>query len=337
MRRAGWAVKLANLREESNARIKRLDGPPSLLPVAVQRRIVRIFLNLSASAFSRMKLHVPKSSPQTIVVVPCYNEARRFDIRAFDQFLAECDEVQLLFVDDGSTDDTPLMLERLRQMHPRKVSTQRLSTNRGKAEAVRRGIQVAMRRRPAFVGYWDADIATPLQTIPQFIEVLHAQSRVQLVMGCRVAMLGRQIVRNSWRHFLGRTFATAASIVLKLSVYDTQCGAKLFRFTPEVAEVFSQPFTSRWVFDVEILARIDAIASATQLAYSAHQLVYEYPLEEWHDVQGSHLRALDFVLAFKDLCSIYLRYMRRRERAQPPMTRRIEDAPGYEQEKRSAA
>jgi dolichyl-phosphate beta-glucosyltransferase len=284
-----------------------------------------------------MKSRGLKWSPQAIVVVPCYNEARRFAIRAFDQYLATCDEVLFLFVDDGSTDDTPLMLERLRQLHPHKVSTLRLSTNVGKAEAVRRGIQIAMRRRPEFVGYWDADIATPLQAIPQLLEVLRARSKVQMVMGCRVAMLGRQIVRSSWRHLFGRAFATAASMVLRLTVYDTQCGAKLFRATAEVAEVFSRPFAARWVFDVEILARLETIARAQQHAQSSNQLVYECPLDEWHDVQGSHLKALDFVIALKDLCSIYLTYYRCRERTQPPMMMGSEDARENAQKRRSAA
>jgi dolichyl-phosphate beta-glucosyltransferase len=272
-----------------------------------------------------MKPLASMSSPQTVVIVPCYNEARRFDVRAFDQFLVACSEVLLLFVDDGSTDDTPLMLERLRQLHPRQVSTLRFNTNGGKAEAVRRGVQVALRRRPKFVGYWDADIATPLQAILQFADVLNSRSKVQMVMGCRVAMLGRQIVRNPWRHLLGRGFATLASIVLRLPVYDTQCGAKLFRVTPEVAEVFSQPFTVRWIFDVEILARLETIAAAQDMGQSANELVYECPLEQWRDVQGSHLRALDFAWAAWDLFSIYLRYTRRRVSAQPPMTIRIEN------------
>ena len=64
-------------------------------------------------------------------------------------FLRGCSEIALLFVDDGSTDDTPLVIERLRQRHPRQVCTLRLGANVGKAEAVRRGVQVALRRRPA--------------------------------------------------------------------------------------------------------------------------------------------------------------------------------------------
>jgi glycosyltransferase involved in cell wall biosynthesis len=284
-----------------------------------------------------MKPLASKSSPQIVVVVPCYNEARRFDVRAFDQFLVACREVLLLFVDDGSTDDTPLMLERLRQLHPRQVSTLRLHTNGGKAEAVRRGVQVALRRRPKFVGYWDADIATPLQAILLFADVLNARSKVQMVMGCRVAMLGRRIVRNAWRHLLGRAFATAASIVLRLPVYDTQCGAKLFRVTPKVAEVFSHPFTVRWIFDVEILARIETMAGDQEIGRSANEIVYECPLEQWREVQGSHLRALDFAWAAWDLFSIYFRYTRRREPARPTTTIRIENDFECNQHERAAA
>ena len=225
-------------------------------------------------------------------------------------FLAGARTIVLLFVDDGSTDDTPLVLERLRQLHPRQVCTLRLGANVGKAEAVRRGVQVALRRGPANIGYWDADLATPLDAIPQFCDVLRARPDVRLVMGSRVALLGRQIRRSGTRHFLGRAFATAASIVLRLPVYDTQCGAKLFRATPAMAELFSRPFRARWIFDVEILARMMAAAAADG-AGSVHESIYEYPLERWHDVSGSRLKSHDFLAAVIDLAGIYWRTLRR--------------------------
>jgi len=249
--------------------------------------------------------------PDTIVVMPCYNEARRLDAPAFDAFLDDCKNVSLIFVDDGSTDDTPLIMERLRQRHPKQVCTLRLGENVGKAEAVRRGVQIALRRRPTFVGYWDADLAAPLEAISQFCDVLHARADVSLVMGSRVALLGRQIRRSGSRHFMGRAFATAASIVLKLPVYDTQCGAKLFRVTPEVAELFSQPFGSRWIFDVEILARWIANSENSTDVAAAYDSIYEYPLERWEDVAGSRLQSRDFFVAAVDLAAIYWRYMRR--------------------------
>jgi glycosyltransferase involved in cell wall biosynthesis len=246
----------------------------------------------------------------TIVVVPCFNEAKRFDLAAFDAFLARSRGITLLLVDDGSTDDTPLIHERLRQCHPQRVLTLRLSANVGKAEAVRRGLQLAIRRRAAFAGYWDADLATPLETIPRFEAILQTRPELMLVIGSRVALLGRQIRRRWRRHLLGRAFATAASLVLQLPVYDTQCGAKLFRVTPATANLFRRPFRTRWIFDVEILARIVTMSRADSFAPAAGT-IYEYPLESWHDVQGSRLQSRDFITAALDLAGIYWRDMRR--------------------------
>lgn len=253
---------------------------------------------------------VPPRGDETVVVVPCYNEAKRLDVQAFGDFLRDRADVSLIFVDDGSTDDTPLVIEQLRQQHPRQIRTLRLASNVGKAEAVRRGLQAALRRGPAMIGYWDADLATPLDSIPRFRDVLRARPELVLVMGSRVALLGRQIRRSGWRHFLGRTFATAASLVLRLPVYDTQCGAKLFRVTPATAGLFSRPFGARWIFDVEILARMIAATGANQEP-PAHESIYEYPLERWQDVRGSRLAPFDFVSAAVDLVAIYWRYMRR--------------------------
>ncbi len=245
-----------------------------------------------------------------IVVVPCFNEAKRLDVEAFNEFLDGCKSVSLYFVDDGSTDDTPLVTERLRQRHPKQICALRLAANVGKAETVRRGVQFALRRRPEFVGYWDADLATPLNVIPQFCDVLRARPELSLVMGSRVALLGRQIRRNTTRHILGRAFATAASMVLRLPVYDSQCGAKLFRATSETAELFSQPFGARWIFDVEILARMIANSEVSSNTIPVHERIYESPLDRWQDVGGSRLKARDFLVAAIDLAAIYWRYMR---------------------------
>src|SRR3954469_5940497 len=99
---------------------------------------------------------------EIVVVVPCYNESKRLDTQAFAEFARSHPNITVLFVDDGSTDDTPLILERLRQQHSSRVCTLRLSANVGKAEAVRRGMRIALRRGPLMVGYWDSDLATPL-------------------------------------------------------------------------------------------------------------------------------------------------------------------------------
>jgi len=121
-----------------------------------------------------------------------------------------------------------------------------------------------------------------------------------------VKLLGRDVNRRAIRHYLGRVFATVVSIVLKLPIYDTQCGAKMFRVTAETEDFFVQPFSSRWVFDVEIIARF--IQARRYNFESVKNAIYEFPLPVWHDVAGSQVRPQDFFRALFDVLQIYLRY-----------------------------
>jgi len=131
----------------------------------------------------------------------------------------------------------------------------------------------------------------------------------EMVFGARIKLLGRRVERKVARHYFGRVFATVVSLMLRLPIYDTQCGAKLFRVTPDLKTLFDTPFLSRWVFDVEIIARLTA-AHGWDGPRSAENVIYEYPLTQWVDVHGSKLRAIDFVKAIYDLSRIYLAYLR---------------------------
>lgn len=240
-------------------------------------------------------------SVDTVVVVPCFNEARRLDTEAFLAFVEAQDTVGLLMVDDGSADDTSQVLERLEAAAHGRIRALTLSSNRGKAEAVRTGVMMALEEDVAAVGFWDADLATELTTIPLFRdELLSRPPSVLAIIGSRVKLLGREIERSTTRHYLGRVFATVASIVLALPVYDTQCGAKLFRAGPQIREVFARPFRSRWVFDVEILARLGVLIGNMRLSQS----VVEYPLLKWTDVAGSKLRPTAMITSFVQLLLI---------------------------------
>ncbi|HTO72070.1 MAG TPA: glycosyltransferase [Myxococcota bacterium] len=238
---------------------------------------------------------------ETQLVVPCFNEASRLPGDAFRAFCARTPSVDFLFVNDGSTDAT---LERLRELErelPGRVGVLDLERNGGKAEAVRRGMCTAFKSSAEHVGYWDADLATPLDEIPRFTSLLAARPHVELVMGARVQLLGRRVRRSPVRHYLGRVFATAVSQVLHLPVYDTQCGAKLLRNRPELAVLFEAPFCVNWTFDVELLARFLAAGRGAGA-------LYELPLECWEDVAGSRVRATDFFVAFVEVARIWSRY-----------------------------
>lgn len=255
-----------------------------------------------------------KSSASTAIVVPCYNEAMRLRSDLFHDAVLNSKLFDFIFVDDGSSDDTYTVLSGLCAKAPDRMRCIRLERNRGKAEAVRQGFLEAIREGYGIVGYWDADLATPLDTIPRLIP-LFDDPFVLLVMCSRVKLLGRRIERQPKRHYSGRVFATCASLVLGLGVYDTQCGAKLFRTTDALRRVFDLPFTVTWIFDVEILARFLVLEHMGVLPSGALEKgVIEYPVEEWRDVPGSKIRMGDFFRAPMQLFRIY-RYLRSNTRA----------------------
>ncbi len=258
------------------------------------------------------------TAPNLALVVPCYNEASRLDPDAFLRFAATHPGVQLVLVDDGSADGTWDVLERLRTAAPSSVTTLRLSPNRGKAEAVRAGILSGLAQQATLVGFFDADLATPLEVVDDFLAVLRDRPEIEFVLGSRVMLLGRDIARKPARHYIGRVFATAVSHALALPVYDTQCGAKILRATHATATLFDTPFRSAWIFDVELIARYLRLPVAAGEPARRDRL-YELVLPTWHDKAGSKLRWHDFVRAAVELGYIW----RERVAHRPPERRRL--------------
>jgi dolichyl-phosphate beta-glucosyltransferase len=243
---------------------------------------------------------------ETAVVVPCFNEADRLRGEQFREYVADNEGVGFLFVNDGSRDQTGPILERLCEGQPF-LRCLDLPCNQGKAEAVRQGVRIAWDWCGRYVGYWDADLATPLEQIGRFVAQLEGNPKTDIVMGARVQMLGRSIQRRQLRHYLGRVFATMSSVVLGLPVYDTQCGAKLFRKCERIGSIFDEPFSSRWIFDVEILLRYLARVELDSDEISAGLIsqIYELPLDQWHDIEGSKVKPTDFLKALYELLLLW--------------------------------
>lgn len=242
------------------------------------------------------------------IVIPCYNEANRLSIGEFQKYTASRGaNKHFIFVNDGSTDTTFKVLNKLVENMPDMGSVLDLPQNVGKAEAVRQGIQFAF-KDPTFkyVGFWDADLATPLDAIDEFYEVLQKTPAIQVVMGARCKLLGRNVHRKLSRHYLGRVFATVVSMLLDLGVYDTQCGAKLFRSNETIRSLFNEKFSSKWIFDVEIIARFIQSRGVSEVEAS----IYEYPLKKWQHIEGSKVKFGDFVRAFFELLGIHRQYLK---------------------------
>ena len=79
----------------------------------------------------------------------------------------------------------------------------------------------------------------------------------------------------------------------------------MFVASEPVALAFGDPFISRWIFDVEILARL-----LRRGKVNPQVAICEYPLLEWHDVKGSKVKPKDFLIALWELARIHLTYRR---------------------------
>lgn len=241
----------------------------------------------------------------TRIVVPCYNEEKRLRGEAFLEFLSHHPDFRFVMVNDGSRDGTLDVLRGLEAAAGGHIDVVDVQPNGGKAEAVRAGLNAALAAEPDVVGYFDADLATPLDELQRMLEVLHANAAIDIVLGSRVQLLGRRIDRNPARHYAGRVFATCASMLLALPVYDTQCGAKLFRADASLGRALARPFETDWVFDVELLGRLmqeREAAGQTPLL----EATYELPLLRWEDVKGSKVRPVDFPRALVQLGKLWV-------------------------------
>ena len=236
------------------------------------------------------------------LVVPCYNESRRLAPDAWVDFLAspEGAGVSFYFANDGSEDATSAALAQLCSRGER-MRLFDFAMRRGKAETVRNAMLTILTETTAgafdYIGFWDADLATPLNEIPR-LRRMATEHGPDGIFCSRVKRMGATVERSPLRHALGRVFATAVSLLFRLSAYDTQCGAKLFK-ADALSEVLREPFISPWIFDVELILRMKQRGRAR---------IVEVPVATWLDAGDSTMKLRDFARVPLELARIARRY-----------------------------
>jgi glycosyltransferase involved in cell wall biosynthesis len=236
------------------------------------------------------------------LVIPCYNEASFFLLEDYHSFLRSNKNTFICFVNDGSTDDTLTILKGIETKFPTTVSIVNMASNSGKAEAVRAGVNYCFANIDSKkIGFIDADLAVSLE---ESIEIAHkVNDKTLFTFGSRILRIGSEIERKTHRFLIGRFMATLISYVLDLKVYDTQCGCKTFdkSLTPIL---FDQPFTSKWLFDVELFFRMKKHFGDAHF----RSILLEVPLKRWIDRGDSKVSFFYGFKVFIDLYQIKLRY-----------------------------
>ena len=195
--------------------------------------------------------------PYLSIVIPAYNEGLRIGntLAKVRNYLATRNyPVELIVVDDGSTDETAQILEDVEQRH-RAMRVLRNERNRGKGFSVRRGVLEAQGR---FVLFTDADLSAPIEEANKLLAALESTG-ADAAVGSRA--LERRLIgiHQPWfREWAGRFFNVLVRFFTGLKVRDTQCGLKLFR-RASTRRAFELQRIEGFGFDPEVLFLIERL------------------------------------------------------------------------------
>jgi glycosyltransferase involved in cell wall biosynthesis len=229
--------------------------------------------------------------PKYSIVLPAFNESARI-ASTLKQILAHASEehwnVEVVVVNDGSSDDTATIVEAFAQNHPCLRLIQNPG-NRGKGFSVRNGM---LHANGEVLLFSDADLSSPIAEADKLFAAIAAGA--DIAIGSRWVRTELQVRRQPlYRQILGRIFNLALRVVLRLNYKDTQCGFKAF--TRQAArEIFPHQQIERWGFDPELL----------YLARKHNLKVAEVPVA-WAHREGTRLHPIrDGLRMFADVLRV---------------------------------
>lgn len=237
------------------------------------------------------------------IIIPCYNEEKRLNVSAFQDFLNTEKNYHLCFVNDGSNDNTLSILKELQSNQKEKVSVVNMRKNSGKASAVRHGARYLYSRKGIeYLGFIDADLSTNFKDFKALVRTLKKNNNLDMVYGSRKKGHGK-IQRSFFRYIFSQITKLLINVILGLPVEDTQCGAKVFR-RRIIPVICNMPFKTKWLFDVEIFIKLKHYYGKKQVLSK----IREQALKRWVHVDNSKLGIRDALQIPYKLLTIWIAY-----------------------------
>jgi glycosyltransferase involved in cell wall biosynthesis len=241
------------------------------------------------------------NQPALAVIVPAFNEQRRLTdnlLTLLSYLQTFRPNAELIVVDDGSTDSTAEVAEKLfARRSDVAARVLRFPQNHGKGHAVRAGL---LATEAPIALFSDADLSTPITELPKLVGPIEA-GEYDLTLGSRALDRGLIGHRQPWRREQGgKVFNAIVRLTTGLPFADTQCGFKAFRM--EVARpIIQQAQIEGFGFDVELLF----------LAQRAGLRMLEVPVH-WDHNEGSKVHIVrDSLRMLQEVVSLRRRATRR--------------------------
>ena len=239
------------------------------------------------------------------IVVPCYNEEKRLDLNHFYQFSQQNKEYKILFVDDGSNDNTLDILKKL-SFNSENIRYISYKKNRGKSYAVRTGVLNILDNNMVentYIGFLDADLSISTEDIDKLYKTAILNPKLGFIyyMKNKKQYYSKKYVR----YLISNILKIMNNKLYNINIDDTQCGCKIFK--SKVAEIiFREEFNSKWLFDLEIFLRLIENYTKTYLddftcGISNKRIKY---------AEKSKIKTTIFLQVILDYITIYRRYNR---------------------------
>ena len=238
------------------------------------------------------------------IIIPCYNESSRLDLKSFIEYAENNKHNILCFVNDGSSDTTRETLAKIKSLEHENVHIYNLTKNSGKAKAVQQGaLYLYNETSVKTIGFIDADLSTDFQDYADLLWAMKTNKNLKVIYGSRAATGENEIKRDGIRSIISAVIRLIIFCITRLKIQDTQCGAKVFE-RALIPTLFNEEFKTRWLFDVEILLRLKKEVTIKRFRH----IFLEKPLTRWVHMDGSKLGMKDALSIPASLIKIGLIY-----------------------------
>jgi SAM-dependent methyltransferase len=215
------------------------------------------------------------------VLIPCRNEKGNIE-NAVKRLPDFCEDLEILYVEGNSQDDTLSEIHRVIAAYPNKDIKVLVQDGKGKGDAVRKGFDNA---RGDILMILDADLTTPPEDLPKFYKAI-ATGKGEYINGTRLVYpMDDQAMRflNFWAN---RTFSILFTWLLNQRFTDTLCGTKVL-----TKKNYEKIVSNRSYFgEFDPFGDFDLIFGATKLNLKVIEVPVRYAAREYGETQISRFR-----------------------------------------------